>query len=70
VGGGGLGLSIRRAVGGGGGGGGATAHKAGSNYQHDLLSLHSINSDKHLSQSPFTGKIFLDDDILLCCLYR
>ncbi len=28
-------------------------------------SAQSINSSKHLPQSPFTGKFFLDDDILL-----
>ncbi len=37
----------------------------GRKYQHDLLYLQSINSDKHLPQSPFTGSTFLDDDILL-----
>jgi hypothetical protein len=30
----------------------------GRKYQHDLLYLQSINSDKHLPQSPFTGQIF------------
>jgi hypothetical protein len=31
--------------------------------------LQSINSDKHLPQNPFTDH-FLDDDILLWCLYK
>ncbi len=35
------------------------------NYQHDWQYLQSINCDKYLPQSAFTGKIFLDDDILL-----
>jgi hypothetical protein len=26
--------------------------------------LQSINSEKHLAQSPFTGQFVLDDDIL------
>jgi hypothetical protein len=26
-------------------------------------------TDKHLTQSPFTGKFFLDDDVLLWRLY-
>ncbi len=43
--------------------------KLGQKYQHDWLYLHYINSDKHLPQSPFTGQFFLDDDILLWCLY-
>jgi hypothetical protein len=30
--------------------------KLGQNYQHDWLYLESINSDKHLLQSPFTGQ--------------
>jgi hypothetical protein len=29
----------------------------------------SINSDKHLPQSPFTGQFFLDDNILHCILW-
>ncbi len=34
-------------------------HKAGSKkYQHDWLYLESINSDKHLPQSPFTDQYF------------
>jgi hypothetical protein len=37
---------------------GATAHKMGRKYQHDWLHLQSINSDKHLPQSPFTGQYF------------
>jgi hypothetical protein len=37
---------------------GITVHKAGSKYQHDRLYLQPINSDKHLPQSPFTGKFF------------
>jgi hypothetical protein len=39
---------------------GATVYstKLGRKYQHDWLCLQSINSDKHLSQSPFTGKFF------------
>jgi hypothetical protein len=43
--------------------------KLGRKYQQDWLYLQSINSDKHLPQSLFTGK-FLEDDILLWCLYR
>ncbi len=38
--------------------------KLGRKYQHDWMYLQSINSDKHLPQSPFTGK-FLDDILLL-----
>jgi hypothetical protein len=30
----------------------------GPKYQHDWLYLQSVNSDKHLSQSPSTGQIF------------
>jgi hypothetical protein len=30
--------------------------KLGKKYQHDWLYLPSINSDKHLPQSPFTGQ--------------
>ncbi len=38
---------------------GATVHKAGSKkYQHDWLYLQSINSDKYLPQSHFTGHYF------------
>ncbi len=48
---------------------GASVHKAGSKIQHDWLYLQSMNSDKHLPQSPCTRQIFLDDDILFCCLY-
>ncbi len=33
--------------------------KHGRKYQLDWLYLQSINSDKHLPQSPFTAKIFL-----------
>ncbi len=32
--------------------------KLGRKYQHDLMYLHSINSDKHLLQSPFLTKTF------------
>jgi hypothetical protein len=32
--------------------------KLGRKYQHDWLSLQSINSDKHLPQSTFTGQYF------------
>jgi hypothetical protein len=32
--------------------------KLGRKYQHDQLDLQSINSDKHLPQSPFTGQSF------------
>ncbi len=39
--------------------------KLGRKYQHDWMYLQPINSYKHLSQSPFAGKFFLDDDILL-----
>ncbi len=52
----------------GGGGGGELNHwrrlegqqftKLGRKYQHDWLYLQSINSDKHLPQSPFTGQFF------------
>jgi hypothetical protein len=38
--------------------------KPGRKYQHDWLYVQSINSEKHLLQSPFTG-----DDILLWCRY-
>ncbi len=34
------------------------ATKLGQKYQHDLLYLQSINSDKYLPQSPFTGQFF------------
>jgi hypothetical protein len=40
---------------------GATAHKAGSKIPPPVY--------KHLPQSPFTGKFFLDDEILLWRLY-
>jgi hypothetical protein len=51
---------------GGGGGGiepeakvkGAQFTKLGRKYQHDWLYLQSINSDKHMPQSPFSGKFF------------
>ncbi len=43
--------------------------KLGRKFQHDWLYLQSLNSDKHLPQSPSTGQFFLDDDILLWCLY-
>jgi hypothetical protein len=46
---------------------GVLVHKLGRKYQHDWLYLQSINSDIHLPRSPFIG--FLDDDILLWCLY-
>ncbi len=32
--------------------------KMGRKYQNDWLYLQSINSDKHLPQSPFTGQLF------------
>ncbi len=32
--------------------------KLGRKYQHDWLYLQSINSDKHLPQSPFIGQLF------------
>ena len=32
--------------------------KLGRKYQHDWMYLQSINSDKHLPQSPFTGQFF------------
>ncbi len=32
--------------------------KLGRKYQHDWLYLQSINSDKHLPRSPFTGQFF------------
>ncbi len=32
--------------------------KLGRKYQHDWLYLQSLNSDKHMPQSPFTGKFF------------
>jgi hypothetical protein len=42
----------------------------GRKYQHDLMYLlQSIYSDKQLPQSSFTGVFFLDDGILLWCLY-
>ncbi len=31
--------------------------KLGRKYQHDWLHLQSLNSDKHLPQSPFTGQV-------------
>ncbi len=37
---------------------GATVHKAGPKYQYDCLYLQSLNSDKHLPRSPFTGQFF------------
>jgi hypothetical protein len=43
--------------------------KLGRKYQHDWLYLQSIKSDKHLPHSPFTDH-FLEDDILLWCLYK
>jgi hypothetical protein len=44
--------------------------KLGGKYQHDYLYLQSINSDKRLLQSPLTGEICLDDDILFWCLHN
>jgi hypothetical protein len=38
-------------------------------YHNDGMYLQSINSDTHLSQSPFTGQFVLNYDILLWCLY-
>jgi len=32
--------------------------KVGRKYQHDWLYIQSINSDKHLLQSPFTGQFY------------
>ncbi len=32
--------------------------KLGRKYQHDWLYLQSMNSDKNLQQSPFTGQYF------------
>ncbi len=46
----------------------ATVYKAGSKIPTWLTV--SINSDKHLPQSPFKGRFFLDDDVLLWCLYN
>ncbi len=46
-----------------------TFTKLGRKYQQNWLYLQSINSDKHLPQDLFTGQFFLDDDILLWCLY-
>ena len=44
--------------------------KLGQKYQHMIeMYLQSINSDKHLPQSPFTGKFFLDDNLSLWFLY-
>jgi hypothetical protein len=43
--------------------------KRGRQYQHQWLYLQSINSAKHLPQSPFAGQFFSVDDILLWCLY-
>ncbi len=37
---------------------GATVHKLGRKYQHDWMHLQSINSDKNLPKSPFTGHFF------------
>ncbi len=42
--------------------------KLSRKHQHDWLYLQSINSDKHLPQSPLQSNFF-DDDILLWCLY-
>ncbi len=42
--------------------------KLGPKCQHDWLCLQSINFNKHLPQSPFTGK-FLYDVSLFLCLY-
>ncbi len=36
----------------------ATVHKLGRKYQYDWLYLQSMNSDLHLSQSPFPGQFF------------
>jgi hypothetical protein len=33
--------------------------KLGRKYQQDWLYLQSLNSDKHLTQSPFTGQLFI-----------
>ncbi len=43
--------------------------KLGWKYQYDWMYLQSMNSDKHLLPDLFTGQFFLDDDILLWCLY-
>ncbi len=42
--------------------------KLGRKYQPDWLYLQSINSDKHLPQSPFTDQ-YLNDGILPWCLW-
>jgi hypothetical protein len=41
----------------------------GRKYQHDWLYLQSINSYKHLPLKSLWRSIFLDDHILLWCLY-
>ncbi len=44
--------------------------KLGQKYQRMIeMYLQSINSDKHLPKSPFTGKFFLDYILLLWFLY-
>ena len=43
--------------------------KLDQKYQHMIeMYLQSINSDQHLPQSLYTGKHFLDDNILHCLL--
>jgi len=37
---------------------GNSSQRWGRKYQHDRLYLQSINSDKHLPQSPFTDHFF------------
>jgi hypothetical protein len=40
--------------------------KLGQKYQHMIeIYLQSLHSDKHLPQSPFTGKFFLDGNLSL-----
>jgi hypothetical protein len=57
----------------GGGGWGRWAErrftKLGRKYQHDWLYLQSINSDKHPAAKAIYRSIFLDDNILLWCLF-
>ncbi len=47
----------------------ATVHKAGSKLTRDWLYLQSINSDKHLSRSPFTGQFFMWRHFALLSIY-
>jgi hypothetical protein len=44
--------------------------KLGQKYKHMIeIYLQSLNCDKHLPQSPFTGNFFLDDNLSLWFLY-